>query len=180
VPIYLGATAPRAIELAGEIADGWFPFGVGPEAIAPALERIRAGARRAGRSLADFRFSSFIFTAVGDDDRAVREAMKPFLALVLGWFSAQPQLPIFTNFGLTAKDVSLIRQSYARGEVRPEMVSEAMIDGLALAGSPQRCRERLAQYIDAGIETAVFAIEGGPGFAKNLESLHRNLVSHFI
>jgi len=180
VPIYLGATAPRTIELAGEVADGWFPFGVGPEAIGPAIERIRVGARRAGRSLSDFCFSSFIFTAVGDDDRAVREAIKPFLALVLGWFSAQPHLPIFTNFGLTAKDVSLIRQSHACGEVRPEMVSEAMIDGLALAGSPQRCRERLAQYVDAGIDTAVFAIEGGPDFAKHLESLHRNLVSHFI
>jgi len=28
VPIYLGATAPRTIELADEIADGWLPFGI--------------------------------------------------------------------------------------------------------------------------------------------------------
>ena len=117
---------------------------------------------------------------MADDDRAAREAIKPFLAMILGWFSAQPHLPLFTDYGLTAKDVSLIRESHARGEVRPEVVSEAMIDGLALVGSPERCRARLAQFIDAGITTAIFAIEGGPHFAENLESLHRNLVSHFI
>jgi len=94
--------------------------------------------------------------------------------------SNQPELPIFTNFGLTPKDVSVIRQSYAHGEVRTDMVSEAMVDGLALAGSPQRCREKLAALIDAGITTAVFATEGGPDFAKNLEWLHLNLIRDFI
>lgn len=60
------------------------------------------------------------------------------------------------------------------------MVSEAMVDGLSIAGSPQRCREKLAALIDAGITTAVFATEGGPDFAKNLEWLHRNLIRDFI
>lgn len=74
VPIYLGATAPKALELAGEVADGWFPFGFGPEAVGRAVERIRIGGNRAGRSLSDFAFSALIFTAVADDDQAAREA----------------------------------------------------------------------------------------------------------
>ncbi len=169
VPIYLGATSPKTLELTGEVADGWLPFGFGAEAVSRAIERIRIGGERAGRNLSDFDYSSFIFTAVADDDQAARESIKPLITTVLGSFANQPELPIFTNFGLTPKDVSVIRQSYAHGEVRPDMVSAAMVDGLTLAGSPQRCREKLADLIDAGITTAVFSTEGGPDFAKNLE-----------
>lgn len=180
VPIYLGATSPKTLELTGEVADGWLPFGFGPEAVGRAIERIRIGGNRAGRNLSDFSFSSVIFTAVADDDRAARDSVKPLIATVLGCFANQPELPVFTDFGLTPKDVSVIRQSYTHGEVRTDMVSEAMVDGLAIAGSPQRCREKLAALIDAGITTAVFATEGGPDFAKNLEWLHRNLIRDFI
>jgi alkanesulfonate monooxygenase SsuD/methylene tetrahydromethanopterin reductase-like flavin-dependent oxidoreductase (luciferase family) len=74
----------------------------------------------------------------------------------------------------------VIRRSYAHGEVRTDMVSEAMVDGLALAGSSQRCREKLAGLIDAGITTAVFATAGRPDFTKNLEWTRRNLIRDFI
>ena len=180
VPIYLGATAPKALELAGEVADGWLPFGFGPEAVGRAIEQVRIGGKRAGRSLADFGFSALIFTAVADDDQAARDAIKPTLATILGWFANQPDLPLFTDHGLTPQDVSLIRESYARGELRTDMVSEAMVDGLTMAGSPQRCREKLARLIQAGITTAVFLVAPGPDFAKDLEWLHRNLIRDFI
>jgi len=180
VPIYLGATAPKTLELAGEVADGWLPFGFGPQAVGRAIERIRIGARRAGRSLSDFDFSSLIFTAVADDDRAARESIRPRLARFLAWFANQPDLPMFTDFGFTSKDVSAIRQSRGRGEVRTDMVSEAMLDEFALAGSPERCREKLARLIEAGLTTAVFSVESGPDFAKNLEWLQGNLIRDFI
>jgi len=180
VPIYLGATAPRALELAGVMADGWLPFGFGPQAVAPAIARIRAGAARAGRGLAKFDFSSLIFTAVAEDDVTAREFIKPRLARFLGWFANQPDLPMFTDFGFTPEDVSAIRQSRERGEVRTDMVSEAMLDGFALAGSPERCREKLSGMIEAGITTAVFSVEGGPTWAKRLELLHRELIRYFI
>jgi alkanesulfonate monooxygenase SsuD/methylene tetrahydromethanopterin reductase-like flavin-dependent oxidoreductase (luciferase family) len=60
------------------------------------------------------------------------------------------------------------------------MVNEAMIDGLTLAGSPKRCHEKLADLVDAGVTTAIFAVAGGPDFAKNLESLYRKLIRDFI
>ena len=42
------------------------------------------------------------------------------------------------------------------GELRPDFVSDAMVDELVLAGSPQRCRERLAARVEAGLTSAVF------------------------
>jgi alkanesulfonate monooxygenase SsuD/methylene tetrahydromethanopterin reductase-like flavin-dependent oxidoreductase (luciferase family) len=130
--------------------------------------------------LANFDFSAAFLTSLADDDQAARDATKPTLATFLAWFANQPNLPLFTDYGLGPKDVSSIRASWARGEVRIDMVSEAMVDGLAVAGTPERCREKLAQLIEAGITTAVFLAAPGPDFAKDLGSLYRNLIRDLV
>ena len=54
-PVYLLAAGPRMIELAGEVADGaLLMVGLHPASVRAALRHLEAGARRAGRSLADF------------------------------------------------------------------------------------------------------------------------------
>jgi alkanesulfonate monooxygenase SsuD/methylene tetrahydromethanopterin reductase-like flavin-dependent oxidoreductase (luciferase family) len=60
------------------------------------------------------------------------------------------------------------------------MVSEAMVDGLAMAGNPQRCREQLARLVEAGITRAVFFVAPTPNFARDLKWLHRNLIRDFL
>ena len=180
VPIYLAAMAPKAVELAGEVADGWLPFGAEPAAVRRGREHLRQGAARADRSLTNFDYSAVLTTSVAEDDRAAREAAKPALATTLAWMANQPEQPMFTNYGLTPEDVREIRQSYARGELRPDFVSDAMVDELVLAGSPEHCREKLAARIEAGTTSAVFFMAGGPEFVKNLEELHRTVLRDFI
>ena len=53
VPIYVAALGPRNLELTGELADGWIGNAFLPEHADAFLEPLRAGAARAGRSLAD-------------------------------------------------------------------------------------------------------------------------------
>src|SRR5499433_585843 len=51
VPIYVAASGPKTLELAGEMADGVILFGaVSPSLIHYCLEHVRAGAERAGRN----------------------------------------------------------------------------------------------------------------------------------
>lgn len=49
VPIVLGGNSGPAVERAGRMADGWFPYTIGPEDFASAAEALRDAARRAGR-----------------------------------------------------------------------------------------------------------------------------------
>src|SRR6058998_3207484 len=54
VPIYIGATGMRMMELAGEIGDGVvLNYMVGPDYNARALKALSAGAARAGRTVGD-------------------------------------------------------------------------------------------------------------------------------
>ena len=53
VPIYVAALGPRNLELTGELADGWIGNTFMPEHAEVFLDRLPAGAARAGRQLAD-------------------------------------------------------------------------------------------------------------------------------
>ncbi len=181
LPIYLGATGPKALELAGEVADGILPFFGDPQAVARAGERVRVGAERAGRAAGDIDLGALLFTSVAEDDRAARDAVKPLLATFFGWFATQPDLSLFTDHGLTHADVEVIRDGYARGELHYELVSEAMIDHFTVAGSPERCREKVIRLIEAGVTTAVFSpvTAEGTDVAAHMVWLVDNLIDAF-
>jgi 5,10-methylenetetrahydromethanopterin reductase len=176
LPIILGVTGPQALELAGEIADGIMPVCTSAAGIRNAVERVNAGAARTGRSLADFDFGAVIVTAIAEDGVAARAGVRPVLATFLAWFANQPELSIFADYGLSAADVGEIRASWQRGEIRPDFVSEAMIDGLALAGTPAACRAQFDGLLDAGLTSAVFAVTGGPQFEPEVKALRRHLL----
>jgi alkanesulfonate monooxygenase SsuD/methylene tetrahydromethanopterin reductase-like flavin-dependent oxidoreductase (luciferase family) len=53
IPIYLAADGPRALELVGELADGWVTVLSGPERFREKFEYVRKGAQGAGRSVED-------------------------------------------------------------------------------------------------------------------------------
>ena len=53
VPIVLGGNSEAAVDRAGRLADGWFPYTVGPDELATGAARLAAAAAGAGRSAAD-------------------------------------------------------------------------------------------------------------------------------
>ncbi|MGA8057372.1 MAG: LLM class flavin-dependent oxidoreductase, partial [Candidatus Binataceae bacterium] len=54
IPIHIAANGPKAVELAGELGDGWITTLSNPERMRNDLVHLRRGAERAGRSLANF------------------------------------------------------------------------------------------------------------------------------
>ncbi|HEY2525774.1 MAG TPA: LLM class flavin-dependent oxidoreductase [Candidatus Binataceae bacterium] len=54
IPIHIAANGPRAVELAGELGDGWITTLSNPERMRNDLAHLRRGAERTGRSLANF------------------------------------------------------------------------------------------------------------------------------
>jgi alkanesulfonate monooxygenase SsuD/methylene tetrahydromethanopterin reductase-like flavin-dependent oxidoreductase (luciferase family) len=53
IPIFVAANGPRAVALAGEIADGWLTSISSAERFADDVKQLEHGAQRAGRSLKD-------------------------------------------------------------------------------------------------------------------------------
>jgi len=83
VPIYMAASGPRALELAGEIADGVILFGaVGDSLLKYALGHVAKGAERSGRRLEDLYImlsTASHVTAPGDSLESKQQAVGAYV-----------------------------------------------------------------------------------------------------
>jgi 5,10-methylenetetrahydromethanopterin reductase len=146
--IYLLAAGPRMIELAGEAADGAFLMvGLDPAGVRAARQHLEAGAKRAGRSLADFPVVFVVTLGLGPADVGARW-VRSFFA------PGQPFLayPSASNLRWLAEAGFLLDPGHDPAAIS-EDEARRIADAFGLFGAPERCAERLVQAReDAGID----------------------------
>ena len=153
VPIYIGATGPRMMELAGEIADGIFHnFFTSTSYLRQSLQRAERGAARAGRSIEDIDMPLMLAVAMSDDAEAARNVARHDVTMYLG---QQPH--IGKASGVPDEVIQNVHDAMggwppkAGGiEAAMSLVDDDIVDLLCAAGTPAMCRERVQEYVDAG------------------------------
>src|SRR5256885_3711884 len=114
IPIFLAAMAPKNVALAAEISDGWLPIFVDPERFDDAFGASVAGAREG------FEIAATVNVLVGDDVQALRDALKPHLALYVGGMGAKGKNfynALMRRYGWEA-DAERIQELYLDGRHR--------------------------------------------------------------
>src|SRR5262245_47780202 len=84
IPIYLATLSPRSLEMTGELADGWLGTSFMPEHADIFLEPLAAGAKKAGRSLADLDLHAGGVVSFTDDLAGAIARRKPGIAFSWG------------------------------------------------------------------------------------------------
>lgn len=165
VPIAMPASGPRALRLAGRVADiVWVCTGVHPEAVAAARAHLAQGAAEAGRTLEDLDVWWITLLNVGPPRREAIEQLK---------FSLASYAHIIFRYTLDGKAVPppladpirrLVDGYQSRfhiraGEVNPHAklvedlgLTDYLADRLAIAGTVDECLERLHTLHEQGIE----------------------------
>jgi F420-dependent oxidoreductase-like protein len=151
LPIYIAALSPPSLRLTGELADGWLPIFLAPSRMAAALAELEAGARAAGRSLADIAISPQVSIYVTDDPRAARDRERPHIAFYIGGMGVfYHQYMHRIGFGAEADRVRQAFQSRDRdGAAR--LVTDEMVDAVSIIGTPTQCRDQMQKFFDAGV-----------------------------
>lgn len=157
VPVYLAASGPRMLSLAGEVADGVLvQVGSDVACLRYAVDRVREAASRAGRSLADVDVSAMLYGSIRDDGRLAREDARPFAAWI-------PQtVPVYCEIaGIPKGDADTVRRLYSGGELHEALtaaasVTDEMIQKFTLSGTPEECRERVEAIAQSGIRHITF------------------------
>jgi F420-dependent oxidoreductase-like protein len=157
IPIYLAAIGPNNTRLAGEIADGVIPFLFSPEHVSEVRPLLEEGAARVGRDLDGFDIAPTVNVFVTDDLAAARDAMRPFLALYVGGMGSREknfynQLVQRYGFEDAAREVQDLYLEGKRDEAMAALPDE-LIDLVSLCGPPDRVRERLDVFREAGVGT---------------------------
>jgi probable F420-dependent oxidoreductase len=153
VKIYLGGLGPKMLELAGEIADGVLLNWLGPDTVGACLKHVEAGARRAGRGLADFETAAFIRTCVtGEPDAARRLLARD----ITGYVTVDAYAQFFRASGF-ADEVEAAGAAWKAGDRAGAVarISPRFLDALGVVGPADFCRRRIDEYARAGLTMPV-------------------------
>ena len=156
--IWIGASGPRMLDIAGQYADGWWPAGAWtPEHYAEMLSAVRTSAEHAGRDPLAITPCFIQVCLIGEDEAALSDILqaplvKAFLLQVSaetlrGFGFEHPMGPAWRGFQDTDPAV-LTRERIVEflAGTRPEML-------LALVphGTPKEVAKIVKTFVDAGL-----------------------------
>ncbi|PBI91948.1 F420-dependent glucose-6-phosphate dehydrogenase [Rhodococcus erythropolis] len=157
IPLYLAATGPKAIELAGEIADGWHALFFSPDQSDDALSRIRAGRRTSDKDLNSFDVVATVPIAVDESLDTAADQIREYVALYVGGMGSRSknyynETAIRMGFG---KEAKIIQDRYLGNDKAGagSAVPLDLIDRTSLVGTEQRIAQRMKEFAAAGVTT---------------------------
>ena len=152
VPIYIGATGDKMLELTGEIADGVvLNYLVSPEYNRRAMDRLADGAARAGRSVDDLDRPQLVVCSVAET-RA--EALDGARLMVTQYLGQQPH--IMKASGVPESLLEEIGRvltwpaTHEQVEAASKLVPDDIVQMICAAGTADEVREKVAQYMADG------------------------------
>lgn len=163
IPVMIGATGDKMMELTGEIADGCvLNYCVPPEYNLKALELLEKGAKKSGRTLDDLDRPQLVVCSVDEDhDKAIdttRELLTQYLA----------QQPHIAKASGVSMDVVHEIQSklgwpatHEQIQNAKHLVPEDLIYRITASGTPSEARAKVAEYIKNGCTSPILYPVGG-------------------
>ena len=152
VPIVIGATGMKMMELAGEIGDGvLLNYLVSPSYDREALEHLAIGAAKVGKVVADIDRPQLVVCSMDDDRQAALDGAR---LLVTQYLGQQPH--IMKASGVPQEvldDVGAVLTWPATHDQVVEAsrrVPDEIVQMITASGTPDECRAKVAEYVANG------------------------------
>lgn len=163
VPIMIGATGDKMMELAGEIADGVvLNYCVPPDYNQHAMDLLARGAKRSGRDLDDIDRPQLVVCSV-DPDRD--NAIDTTRGLLTQYLAQQPH--IAKASGVAEEVVTQIQEILGWPATKEEiarakhLVPEDLIHRITASGTPEEARSKVDEYRHNGCTSPILYPVGG-------------------
>jgi 5,10-methylenetetrahydromethanopterin reductase len=165
IPVLMAASGPKAIEVAGEVADGVLLLvGSNRGIVDTALWHLERGAKRAGRTLDDLEIIWAVRTATMKTTEEARRMARPTAVHwgILRWGGywlgpaglKLPPLEIPAAVHQVYPDLSHAHDWEAAIEATsfvPDEVVAQLCDAIGLIGTPQHCADRIVELTRLGV-----------------------------
>jgi len=164
VPIYIGATGMKMMELAGEIGDGvCLNYLVHPDYNLRAMDALEKGAKKAGRSIDDVDRPQLMICSVDHDRKKALNGARKMMTQYLG---QQPHL--MKASGVSQELLDEIHQVLTWPATDEEiegamhLVPDDVVQMCTASGSPEEVKAKVREYIDNGCTCPILYPLGDP------------------
>ena len=164
LPLYLATLGPKAMEMTGELANGWLGTSFMPEQADIFLDPLLRGLAKSGRTLADIDVQVGGSFEIDEDVERLIEARRPAMAFTLGGMgSANTNFynDAFRRAGYAeaAEEVQALWVSGDK-EAAIRAVPDEMVLKTNLIGTREMIVERIKAYAAAGVTTLRISTSG--------------------
>jgi 5,10-methylenetetrahydromethanopterin reductase len=163
VPIMIGATGDKMMEMTGEIADGAvLNYCVPPEYNVKALELLEQGARKSGRTLDDIDRPQLVVCSVdADHERAIDTTR----GLLTQYLAQQPHIAKASGVSqdVVEKIQSILGWPATKEQIQKakHLVPEELIERITASGTPEEAHAKVAEYRKHGCTCPILYPVGG-------------------
>lgn len=163
VPIMIGATGDKMMEMTGEIADGVvMNYCVPPEYNDRALELLEAGARRAGRTLDEIDRPQLIVCSVDHDHEKAIDSTRELLTQYL---AQQPHIAKASGVSdeIVAQIQSILGWPATHEQIQSakHLVPDDLIHRITASGTPDEAHHKVSEYRKRGCTCPILYPVGG-------------------
>ena len=154
IPIYIGATGDKMLELTGEICDGVvLNYVVSVDYIRRAVELVAKGAAKAGRSIDQIDRPELLVCSLSDTDPAA--AMFEGKKLVAYYLATEPHIMKASNVpeDLIARVQAVMGWPATEADylAAAQVIPDDVVRSLMAVGTSDECVAKVQEYIDAGV-----------------------------
>jgi 5,10-methylenetetrahydromethanopterin reductase len=167
VSLLMAASGPKAIELAGEVADGvMLLVGFHRGIVDAVLSHLERGARKSGRRLEDLEIIWAVRTCMAPTMAEARRMARPtvvhqgIMRVHARWLEhtklSIPHFEIPPAVGKIYPDLSHAQnwdEAIAATSFVPDEIIGQLCDALGLIGTPEHCARRIADLTGAGVKS---------------------------
>ncbi|MET0969458.1 MAG: LLM class flavin-dependent oxidoreductase [Tardiphaga sp.] len=159
IPIFLAASGPQMLELAGACADGvLISAATSPAFVRWTLELVRKGEQAAGRSIQK---TGLVYVSADDDETVARNRLRRTLGFILRGGHHARNLELAG----TRLDQKALASAYAAEDwdAVNTLVTDDVVMHHSASGTPDQVRAAFAAYEDVGIDEIVASGISDPG-----------------
>jgi 5,10-methylenetetrahydromethanopterin reductase len=178
VPILFGTSSPKMLRLSGMVADGVVLNSIGTsDYFKYALSQIKEGASEVGRKVEDLEIGASIVVAVADKHENAVDVARPDILFYLLYPELDPVISKTSYFNR----IEEIRQANSIGDTKRalSLVTDEMVEDLAVVGTATECRTKMKQLADYGITLPIVRVSIQPiaeserkaAFLRTIEAL---------
>ncbi len=177
IPIYLGASGPRMLGLAGEIADGVL-LTFNSDYLPTAIGHVQKGADRIGRDMDEIDVTNSLVISISDDEAEAKDVAREIVLDLVAWGRTEA----LAASGIKRQDQDAIRQAIEKKEPEAavDLVTDRMIDVLSAAGTVERCLAKCLDQIKRGVGHLIFCLPFGPDPEEAVQRIGKELIAKML